>query len=727
MKLITKQLIFKTFKVYKAMSQKDLKLSELFPIPSYEEWRKAAEDTLGGVPFEKKLITKTYENIDLQPIYSESDLKGLEYLFENLPGEFPYARGTQALGYKTEPCEIAQEIAMQLPGDFNAAIISDMYRGQNSVVLQINEDFAVNPKDASASNCTSKLMISNAQDLTIALKDVDLNCVSLRVKANSLGMELAALLVAHLNKAEIKIENARITFGVSPMNELKSKGKSNISFSKLIDDAEQMILWKKNANASKAKIITINSEVFLNGGSNSVQDVAFAVAEATYIVRELIHRGLNIDDIAQSIAFEFAIGPKFFTEIAKFRAARVLWAKILKEFGANEESQKMCIYASTSKINKTKFDPNVNMLRSTTEALSAILGGCQALSVGCYDETLGVPGEISRRIARNIQSVIMHEAHIADTIDPAGGAWYLEVLTNEMANKSWELFRNIEAMGGMLEALKAGFIQDEISKTATARQANIASRRDTLLGTNKYPNLTEKPVDNLFVADESKLKAFVAERTTECNNSKCQSAVNEYRRVFMSDRSKSFEKAVIAFDECTTIGELIAATGALGTDIISVKAIEPYRMGKIFEDLRLATEAVAQNDALSASICLVNFGLLKEFKARNDFSTDFFQVAGLKMVNTDGAMNAEQGIAQVKDTDYKVYVICSTDDRYAEIVPEFAKSFKEIKPNAKLILAGFPADYIESFKSAGVDDFIHVKTNIYDFLSSMMKEIGILK
>jgi len=704
-------------------TDKEMKLADLFPFPSYQEWRQAAEETLGGVSFEKKLITKTYENIDLQPIYSKENVEQLNYLIENLPGEYPYARSTEPIGYKNVDWEIAQEIAAPTPEIFNNMVLNDLNRGLDAIVLSIDEDFAATNIHG---NDLSKLMISNFNDLKNAFDNVALNNVSLRVKANSLGLELAAMIIFYLNKQEKLHSQAKLCFGISPLNQLKVKGKSSIPISKLFDDAQQLINWKIENN-SNAKIISINAEVFLNGGSSSTQDVAYSLAEATYIVRELLHRGLNINDIASSIAFEFSIGPKFFTEIAKFRAARMLWAKIIKEFGGNAESQKMTIFAATSKINKTKFDPNVNMLRATTEVLSAVLGGCQAISVGCYDEALGIPNDISRRIARNIQSVIMHEAHITDTIDPASGSWYLEVLTNEMAHKSWDIFKQVESMGGILNALKNGSVQDNIVKTANARLGNIASRRETLLGTNKYPNLKEKPVETLINIDVLAIKSFIQERQAACNNHKCQAAVNDYRKVFMSDRTKSIEKAIAAFSHCTSIKELIGSTDILDSDIIEARPIAEYRMGEIFENLRNGTISIAKDKGIEqTSICLVNFGQLKEFKARNDFSTDFFQVAGFEMVNTEGALSADEGIERIKNTNYNVYVACSTDDRYSEIVPDFATKFKAIKPDAKLILAGYPADYVESFKSDGIDEFIHIKTNIYEFLSNLMKEIGII-
>ncbi|MEJ5244927.1 MAG: methylmalonyl-CoA mutase family protein [Bacteroidota bacterium] len=701
------------------MSQNSLNLSELFPYPSYEEWKAAAVEALKGAPFEKKMITNTYEGIELQPIYSKSDVEELDNLLHNFPGEKPYLRHTEPLGFKITPWEIAQEINIPLPNVFNEALINALERGQTRVVLKFNENFAIN----TLSSVSGKdLLVADYKDFQNAVKDVQFECASLKIKPNSLGLELAALIIAYIEKNKFDKSKINLSFGISPLAQLKNYGKSIVSISKLIDDAEQLIRWKI-ANKINAKVITIDGETYLNGGSSSVQDVAFSLAEATFIIRELIQRGLSIDEIAQSIEFDFAIGPKFFTEIAKFRAARILWAKIVEAFGGNEESQKMYIHASTSKINKTIFDPNVNMLRVTTEALSAVLGGCQSICVGAYDEAIGIPGDFSLRIARNVQNILFHETHLIDTIDPASGSWYLEVLTNQIANKVWELFREIEKKGGILESLKTGFIQGEIRKTAESRKANIASRRDTLLGTNKYPNLKEKPVSSLLDIPQSEIDKHLKKYAEKCTNPACEAATNEYRKTIYNERNKSLEKAIAAFNECTTIGQLIEATGALNSDDIQVEPISPYRMGTIFEELR---QASAQADPQLIKICLVNFGLLKEYKIRNDFSSDFFQVAGLDIVNTDGAMNPDEAIDQVKSTDYKVYVICSTDERYAEFVEDFARKFKQIKPNAKLILAGYPTELVENFRSAGVDDFIHIKTNIYEFLSALMKEIGIL-
>ncbi len=702
-----------------AMSQNYLKLSELFPYPTYEEWKAAAESALNGAPFDKKMITKTYEEIDLQPIYSKNDVENLHNIMQNLPGEKPFIRATERLGYKISPWEIAQEINLPLPKLFNEALIYDLNRGQTRVVLSLNDDFAIDPKNAIIDK---NLLIADYKDLEASLKGIDLNKNSLKIKANSLGLELAALIWAYINKNNFDKSKINISFGISPLYHLKINGKAKVSISKLIDDAEQLIRWKQ-ANNENAKVITIDAETYLNGGGNSVQDLAFAFAEAAFIIRELLQRGLQIDEIAQSIEFDFAIGPKFFIEIAKFRAARILWSKIIEAFGGNEQSQKIFIHASTSKINKTVFDPNVNMLRVTTEALSAVLGGCQSINVGTYDENIGISGEFSRRVARNVQNILYHEAHLLDTVDPASGAWYLEVLTNQIAHKAWNLFCEVEKHGGILDALKEGFVQAEIQKIAANRKANVASRRETLLGTNKYPNLNEKPVTSIFDIPQSEIENHIKKYSEKCNNSNCEAAINDYRKVFNNDRKKSFEKAVAAFNECTTIGQLIDATGALNTDGLTINPIEPYRMGTIFEELR---QASAKANPENIKICLANFGLLKEYKIRNDFSTDFFQVAGLDIVNTNGAMNSDEGVEQIRNTDYKVYVICSTDERYAEIVEDFAKKFKAVKPNAKLILAGYPTDLVEKFRLAGVDDFIHIKTNIYEFLSGLMKEIGIL-
>lgn len=709
------------------MSQEKRFLEE-FEIPSYEDWKKAAEETLGGAPFEKKLITKTYEGIDLKPLYSLADIESLEYLVENMPGEYAYTRGKSRIGYKKHAWEISQEINYPQPELFNTAARKDLNCGQTALNISINEEFAaknINSNKECLSN--GSLLVSDLNDLEKAFSGININEVPVCFKPNTLGFELAALFAAYCKNNKIDLNSIKVNFGLNPLNELIKNGKSGVAPAKLLDDAALLINWAKE-NAANANVISVDAEVYHNGGSNSIQELAFALSTGVYLINELMRRGLEIDEIATRIVFNFSIGARFFTEIAKFRAARLLWARIIKEFGGNEESQKMTLMARTSKVNKTKFDPFVNMLRGTSEAMAGVLAGVDALHVGTFDETLGLPSDFSRRIARNIQSIILNESHLTDTIDPAGGSWYLETLTNEIAQKVWDLFRKVESKGGILNALIEGFPQAEINAIKSQRVSNLAGRRESLLGTNKYPNLTEKPVENLTIFAANEADKYVndySSRLNNRNNAEIETKVKEFNKYFSSDRSKSMEAAINAVAAGATIAELLNAS-SIHNDNISIEPIKEFRSGEIFEEMRLAATEYKAKTGKLPQVCLVNFGALKEFKGRNDFSSDFFSVGGFEIVSSEGFNDAASAMTYVGTTDYSIYVVCSTDDRYPNVVPEFASALKQSKPKAKLVLAGLPTDYVEQFKSAGVDEFIHIKANIYELLSSLLKEIGVL-
>ena len=226
-----------------------------------------------------------------------------------------------------------------------------------------------------------------------------------------------------------------------------------------------------------------------------------------------------MDDAAPRIRFAFSIGSNFFMEIARLRAARLLWAKIVQAFGGGEEAQKMSIHARTSAWNQTVYDPYVNLLRATTEAFSSAVGGCDSLHVSPFDELVRAPDEFSRRIARNTHTVLREESQVTRTVDPAGGSWYVETLTDAVGHKTWAIFQEIEKQGGMAKALAAGWPQAQVADTAAKRAANIAKRKDIFVGSNMYPNLKETrleptPVDARAVQAEraAALKQFRASR-----------------------------------------------------------------------------------------------------------------------------------------------------------------------------------------------------------------------
>ncbi len=413
-----------------------------------------------------------------------------------------------------------------------------------------------------------------------------------------------------------------------------------------------------------ADVVRVSAALYHNAGGNAVQELAFALATGVEYLRQGEKLGVDIDKMAQKLIFSFAMGSDFFMAIAKLRAARLLWTKIVAACGGNEASQKMKIYATTSRWNQSKLDPYVNMLRDTTEALSAVCGGADIINVNPFDYVVREPDDFSKRIARNIQLILKEECHFDHVVDPAGGSYYVETLTAQIADAAYAIFQQIEKEGGMIAALKAGIPQKQVKAVAADKAKQVAQRRLQIVGVNVTANATEKPLEG---------------------------------------------KAPKACGE----GETHIPSG--------IETLEPVRGSEPFENLRAAVSASSKKN-----VFLANMGPLRQHKARADFSTGFFQAGGYAVLENRGFKTVEEAAEAAKASGASVAIICSTDDTYPEIVPALAPKLKEL--GLTVILAGAPADDAlkATFTGAGVDEFIHIRANCFQVLSGIATKLGIL-
>ena len=707
-------------------NQKEL-LSE-FSIPTYKEWRQAAEDTLKGIPFEKKLITKTYEGIDLQPIYNEEDRDKVKYLADSLPGSFPFTRGTCSTGYKTCSWRISQAYSYPIPKMLNEALKKDLECGQDAIAISVCNCRALSPKffgcDYDKSDwkdyVCQGVSINDIKDFEDLFDGIDITKYLITFLPVCPPMvytaELAALFFAYCDKNKIDKSKLNVNFGFDITHPMVRAGEINTPIDIVFDDMAALV---KECNATNGKVsaISIDACTFHNSGATATQGLGYSFSVAVCYIQELLNRGLNIDEIAKNIHFNISVGIKFFVELSKIRAARVVWAKIIKEFGGNEESQKMRVHAFTSRVYTTKFDPYVNILRGTTEGLAAVLGGVNSLHIGTFDEEFGMPSEFSRRVARNIQNILKDEAHIIDTIDPAGGSYYIETLTDKIIIEVWNIFREIQKNGGISDALFTGKIQDDITAVVNKRNENISYRRDTILGTNKYPNLLETPVDsiaNVCPTDVQKHFDEVKKRKKEVDAIKIWTAKWEDR----------FAKMIEAYNNGAIVADVFCAKPT--TDLIKCKPLPVFRASALFEELRNAANEHKAKTGKAPQMYFECFGTLKQYKPRADFSTDFFAVGGFEITMGQGYLTDKDAIANIKNINAPIVVICSTDDIYPEVVPNYVTELKKQKPNIKVILAGLPQDYVEAFKQSGVDEFIHIKSNVYDTLKRLLQTIKVM-
>ncbi len=493
-----------------------------FPYPTYGAWRQAAEQALKGAPFDKKLISKTFEGIDLQPIYRQEDVAGLPHL-DSWPGFSPYVRNSHASGYVNEPWLICQELPYSTVEEFNSALRHDLARGQTAIHLLLDKATLLgqDPDEAQVGEVgRGGLAIATLADLAKALAGVDLEQIPIYVHASSAAQPTTALLMALVRRQGKSPAKLRGGIEMDPLGILACEGAFPRSIAGAYDRMAELMTWAK-IHAPHLTSVTVHSQPYHDGGAHAVQELAFVLATAVEYLREMLARNLAIDDITPYIRFSFSVGANYFMEVAKLRAARWLWAKVVSAFGGSAAAQKMAMHVRTSAWNKTVYDPYVNMLRATSEAFAGVAGGCDSLHVSCFDEAIGLPDEFSRRLARNTQLILQQESHLSRVIDPAGGSWYVEKLTSQVAEQAWRLFQEVERQGGMRQALAAGFPQEQIAQTAAQRAANLAHRRDILVGTNMYPNLGEKPVDIRTPDDEALYKkraAYVSEYRTALDN-----------------------------------------------------------------------------------------------------------------------------------------------------------------------------------------------------------------
>lgn len=697
-----------------------------FPATGYDEWREVAEATLKGGSFEKRLITKTHEGIELQPMYRAEDVADLPQM-GSLPGFAPFVRGTEPLGYKHQPWEVSQELTNATPESFNQALRADLERGQTAVNMRLDPATLLGEDaDAAEPGLVGKggLSVSCLNDLTAALSGVDLEQTPLIVQTGASGLPLLSMVLAMLGKQARSGAKLRGCIGGDPLGELAGSGRLPRSLSGAYEDMAQLTRWAAT-NTPDLRTVLVRGHPYHDGGGNAVQELAFALATGVEYLRELQERSVSIDQVAPRVLFAFSLGSNLFMEIAKLRAARMLWAKVVAAFDGSEDAQKMHIHTRTSGWNKTLYDPNVNMLRATTEAFSGVLGGCDSLHIGPKDEIARVPSDFSRRVARNAHTVLREEAGLTRAIDPAGGSWYVENLTNTLAHKSWDLFREVEKQGGMAKALNAGFPQKEVAAVSDQRAKAYAQRRDIFVGTNMYPN----PADDPLTPESLDHKALQRQRTTELkafrqtvDTGTRQSALEKLAKASPDNRITA---AVAAATAGATLSDLCSAlaTGEQADPVLTPVAIK--RGAEPFENLRQRSEAYAERTGSPPKVFLANMGPIPQHKARADFSRGFLEVGAFEVIGNDGFETTDQAIQAAIASGAGAVVICSTDKTYPELVPPLAKGLKAVKPDIIVLVAGYPADHIEAFKAASVDDLIHLRANCYELLDKLQNKMGV--
>ena len=611
------------------------KLFSEFQAPTTQEWLDKIQVDLKGADFQKRLVWRTSEGFNVQPFYRREDVEKLQTP-NALPGEYPFVRGNKK---DDNTWYIRQEIKADDAKDANAKAKDILNKGIDSVSFKI-------PGSSVSADYVEQL-----------LDGIYCDCVELNFNTcKRHSIELAQLLVSYFDKKGYDKEKIVGSIDWDPMEKIVMKGRD---VEPLLRFAPELVNTLKDY--PHFRCIAVNAVSLNNSGAYIVQELGYALAWGNEYMQQMVDADVEPTLAASKIKFNMGISENYFMEIAKFRAGRMLWAQIVKQYEPKCDCAcKMCVNAVTTSYNMTLFDAHVNLLRSQTETMSAALAGVHSIVVTPFDAAYEEPDDFSERIARNQQLLLKEECHFNTVVDPSAGSYYIEQLTTSLANEAWKIFLKVEEEGGFLSAIKAGTVQDDINATNEKRHTMAAQRREFILGTNQFPNFTEK--------SEGKMP-----RTKNC--------------------------------------------GCAHKDEQTYKAINADRLAAEFETLRIATEKAEKQPVAF----MLTIGNLVWRQARAQFSCNFLAAAGYKVVDNLGFTTIEEGVQAAVAAGADIVVLCSSDDEYAEYA---IPAYKCLDGRALFVVAGAPA-CAEELKAAGIKNFIHVKVNQLETLKLYNEKLGI--
>lgn len=634
-------------------------LADFAPV-SKQAWKDKIIADLKGADFDKKLVWRTPEGFNVQPFYRREDLKGLKTTI-SAPGQFPYVRGTRT----NNEWAIRQNIcACKNARKANAKALEVLNKGITSLGFCLD-------KNKLTYNFI-KTLLNGVYAPAVAINFSICACAA---------PKLANILVRYYGRMGYDTKGLIGSINVDPIKNMLLKGKALTR-----EQVSQKIAETVKAAKSLPgyRVVGVNSVILNNSGAYAAQELAYALAWGAEYMTMLTEAGIPNYRAANAIRFNMGIGGNYFMEIAKFRAGRLLWAKIVEAYKdpifttALRNAAKMNVSAETSRFNMTVFDAYVNLLRTQTETMSAALAGVDEITVTPFDVTYEEPTDFSERIARNQQLLLKEEAHFDKVVDPAAGSYYLENLTASIAAEAWKQFLDIQERGGMYQLVAEGKVQEHMAANLKARLADVAKRKEVLLGSNQFPNFTEKALKKI--------------------KDRCAKGIKN------KDQNAS----------CGCNSSLLLTPSAEGGQ--QIPTLPVARAAEEFEQLRLETEGAKKQPVAF----MLTIGNLAMRIARAQFSCNFLACAGYKVIDNNGFATIAEGIKAARKAKADIIVLCSSDDEYADLAP---KAWKKLQGKKELfIVAGAPA-CMEDLQKLGIQNFIHVRCNVLDTLKALNAQL----
>ena len=675
----------------------------------------------------------TPEDITIKPLYTENDLENINHLNE-LPGLDSYSRGPRATMYAGRPWTVRQYAGFSTAEESNAFYRKNLEAGQKgiSVAFDLPTHRGYDSDHSRVLGDVGKagVAIDSVEDMKILFSNIPLDKMSVSMTMNGAVIPIMAnFIVAAEEQGVVKssltgtIQNdilkefmVRNTYIYPPEPSMR-----------IVSD----IIEYTSKEMPKFNSISISGYHMHEAGANLVQELAFTLADGKEYVKAALSKGMDIDAFAGRLSFFFAIGMNFFMEVAKLRAARILWSKIMKEFNPKKPSSSLLrVHCQTSGVSLQEKDPYNNIVRTSYEALAATLGGTQSLHTNAFDEAMGLPTEFSSRIARNTQLIMQEELGITKVIDPLAGSYYVENLTNELTQKAWELIQEVENLGGMTEAVSAGLPKSRIEESAAKKQAAIDQGLEVIVGVNKYKpkdheNVEILNVDNISVR-KSQIDRLNQIRATRDNNI-CQKKLEDLENICRNKSGNILEFAVDAARNRATVGEISSALeNVFGRYRANNKTLtgvykNAYENDENFLKIQNKVELFEKNEGRRPRILVIKLGQDGHDRGAKVIATAFADI-GFDVDVGPLFQTPEEAAQDAVDNDVHIIGVSSQAAAHKTLVPILIDQLKKINGEEIIVVCGgvIPREDYDFLSDIGVRAIFGPGTNILDAANNLL-------
>ena len=675
---------------------------------------------------------QTPEGIKVKPLYTADDLVGVAHK-DNLPGFFPYTRGIRGSMYAARPWTIRQYAGFSTAEESNLFYRKNLEAGQMglSVAFDLATHRGYDSDHARVEGDVGKagVAIDSVEDMKILFDGIPLDKMSVSMTMNGAVIPCLAFYIVAAEEQGVKHDQLSGTIQNDILKEFMVRNTYIYPpepSMRIVGD----IIEYTSKKMPKYNGISISGYHMQEAGSNQLQELAYTLANGMEYVRTAMAKGLDIDDFAPRLSFFFAIGMNFFMEVAKLRAARTIWAQIMENFGAkNPKSMMMRTHCQTSGASLTEKDPYNNVIRTTIEGIAGVFGGTQSLHTNSFDEAMALPTDASARIARNTQIILQEEANLTNVVDPLGGSFYVESLTDQLVQEAWKIITEIEDVGGMTKAVSKGLPKLDIEKAAAMKQARIDMGEETVVGVNKHRLVEEEEInilriDNLAVRKIQIKKLEVLRK--ERDDDKCQAALKELTNA-AAGSDNLLEKSIVAARARATLGEISDAMeevfGRHRAEIKSISGIygAAYKGDKDYVNIQNKIEAFAEKVGRRPRILVAKMGQDGHDRGAKIIATAFADIGFDVDVGPLFQTPAETAREAIEN-DVHIIGVSSQAAGHKTLIPSLINALRVEGADDILVVAGgvIPThDYDELYK-AGVSAIFGPGTNIPDAASKVI-------